>query len=163
RFVFDEKALKRTAEHALFSPEPALGKADAVRLRIRHGVEAHPLTGRIRVQIEREIRIDEYVAVDARERPADTVSEIRSCRHAAYRRRRFAGDKRHAKADPVDRGSRPVEPAFDEAMIDGVRVKCEEVAVTPRRRRVVAGRWPRRRLERGETSFRKRDVCPPDA
>src|SRR6185295_2109156 len=101
--LLDEQTLNRSADRPLLIEQMALRHADAVRLGARHGIEADPLADGMAVQIDGEVGIDEAVAVDAAEDPADAVAEAGGGGDAAQRRGLLAADERHAQADPIGR------------------------------------------------------------
>src|SRR5262245_57958115 len=129
--VLEEEALYGTTDRAALVPEAALRHPDPVRLDRGRRLETDPFPGRHAVEVDRQIRVDEAVAREPRQDPADAVPEVRGGGDARERRDRLAGDERHAEADPVGRRARPVESAGDEAVLDRVAVEggsCERVA-----------------------------------
>jgi len=153
---FHEQALKRTSDPVRLVVQPAFRKAAAVRFDASRCVEAHPFARRMPVQVEREIRIDESVAVDAREHSTDAVAEIRGRCDPSERVSVFAADDGRSQADPVRGGTELVEAAVHEPLRDGHALAVAARERANRRGQAVSkGHLPcdlrDRRLGRGRT------------
>src|SRR5213593_143261 len=162
----EEQALQRPPDEAPLVPQAALAEADAVARRPGRGLEAHPLAGRHPVEVDGEVRVDEGVALEARQYPADAVAEVGRGGDAAERRGRLAGHQRDAQADPVGRRPGPVEAAGDETMLDRVGVEGgPDDPVAPGREglRTLPGPWRRARTSLGLGRERERDAAETEA